>query len=97
MLDNAKPCPFCASSRLHFDCSHLGTSMRVRCRSCEAMGPWIFKSQHEQTKDLAEECIERWNNRQSSDGFSKPIDRRFDYYGRKNEDEIRDYGTSTRK
>ena len=89
MLNNAKSCPFCGSTRLSFDCSHIGTSMRIRCRSCDALGPWVFKSHRETEADLAEECIERWNNRQSSDGFTKVQNT---YYGGKSEDEIRTYG-----
>lgn len=72
MLENAKPCPFCASSRLRLDCSHVGNSIRVRCRNCEAMGPWIFKGRND-TSNLAQECVERWNYRKSSDGFMKGI------------------------
>lgn len=89
MFQNAKPCPFCSSTRLSFDCSHLGTSMRVRCRACDALGPWVFKSHRETEADLADECIGRWNNRQSSDGFTKIHNT---YYGGKSEDEIRTYG-----
>lgn len=84
-MDNVKPCPFCSSKRLTYDCSYVGTSMRIRCRSCDALGPWVFKSASDKT-DLAQECIERWNHRTSSDGFSKieNID-----YGVNSDDKIR--------
>jgi len=88
-MHNAKPCPFCQSTRLSFDCSHLGTSMRVRCRSCDALGPWIFKAKNDEIEDLAQECIERWNFRKSQDGFTKVQDT---YFGGKTDDEIRAYG-----